>query len=143
MGDGPERHNLEELSKKLNISNRVIFTGSIPQTEVLKRTASCRLAIAPALTEFSPNYIMQSISYHKPFLISKENGLPFDVPESFVFDPRNENELESKITSILKPEKYLSAVEEVKSIDLDYEVTWNDVLSKNFEILKKVLNGSK
>jgi glycosyltransferase involved in cell wall biosynthesis len=140
MGDGPERDNLEALVRKLNMSDRVIFTGSVSQEEVMVKTASSLFAIAPALTEFNPNYILQAVSFKKPFIMSRENGLPFQVPDELLFDPKSEVELEGRLRSMLSERGYERALEIVQAIrELG---NWEDVLNANHKVFESVLNKS-
>jgi glycosyltransferase involved in cell wall biosynthesis len=136
MGDGPERGVLEKLSKKLGISNHIVFTGSVPHSEVLSRASSSLFALAPALTEFNPNYVLEAVSAGKPFLISRENGFAFNIPEDLVFDPRNGEELKERILVLLTPEGYKKAQIEVKS--LNFHWTWEDNLRSNADLIKKL-----
>lgn len=141
MGDGPEKDNLEKLTEELGIASQVVFKGNVPQEEVLKETAKSLFTLAPAVTEFNPNYVLQGLAYGKPFIISRGNGLPFEVPEEFLFDHRSEAELQTRIENLLVGEQYTKAVEKVKAIDL--KVTWEDNMRLNHEAITALLNGSK
>ncbi|MDZ4205809.1 MAG: glycosyltransferase family 4 protein [Patescibacteria group bacterium] len=141
MGDGPEKERLQTLSQSLGMDANVIFTGAISQEEVLKKTSQCLFAIAPALTEFNPNYILQGISFGKPFIISREHGLPFEVPEFLKFDARSDVDLREKITRLLTEERYREASKFIKSIDVSKN--WDDNLRENYSLLQALLNGSK
>ena len=134
MGDGPERKILEARTRALGISNQVLFTGSISQEEVLKETDTCYAGIAPALTEFNPNYILECLSRDKPFLISNENGLPFRIPEVLIFDPRNQSDFEDKLRYLLSPEGYQEAKRLVENID--FQMSWDEVIESNLELIK-------
>lgn len=134
MGEGPERDNLEALAKELGISGQVLFRGTVSQADVLEATHDALFAIAPALTEFNPNYVLQAISYGKPYLISRENGLPFAVPEEFLFDARNESELHEKISNLLSKEGYERALKRVA--ELDFHMTWEESLKENERVIK-------
>ncbi|MHB1330551.1 MAG: glycosyltransferase family 4 protein [Minisyncoccota bacterium] len=136
MGDGPERKNLEDLSKALGIKESVVFKGSVSQSSVMNETANCLFAIAPALTEFNPNYILQAISFSKPFLVNKENGFSFEVPNDFTFDPRNEQELEQRILNLIDERGYTKAQELAKNIN--FKMTWNEVLNANLDLVKSI-----
>jgi len=136
MGDGPEREALEGQARSLGLGGKVVFTGLVPETEVSKRTAESYLGLAPALTEFNPNYILQCIAYGKPFLISSEHGMPFEVPERLVFNPRDEADLENKLRNLLDREGYEHAREAL--LGLTPGTTWESVLSTNLEIIKNV-----
>ncbi len=133
MGDGPERILLEQEVKELGISHYIRFTGSISQDEVIKNTATCMFALAPALTEFNPNYILECIGFGKPFLISREHGLPFVVPDECVFNPRNHTEFEEKLSTLLTPEGY--SIVQKKVSEIHFHMSWADVLKKNEEII--------
>lgn len=140
LGDGPEKRNLEELAKKTSVSDRIIFLGQVSQDEVLKETYQCSMGIAPAFTEFNPNYILACLSMGKPFLVSRENGFPFSVPEEFLFDPRNHKEFESRLRWMLSEIGYGEAQKILESID--FHMTWDDVEAKNLEVIMTA-NGSK
>ncbi len=137
MGDGPERGNLEHMVKELGISQQVIFKGLVSQDTVLEETASCLFTLAPGVTEFNPNYVLQGLSYGKPFLISRGHGLPFPSPEMLTFDYGDRGDLVSKINQLLTPEGYEAAIEFVNN--LNYKVTWEDNLKANLQVLQQVI----
>ncbi len=135
MGDGPERKRLQSLSVELEIESRVDFIGTVPQEKVTEEIAKSRFVIAPALTEFNPNYILQCVSIGKPFLMSRENGLPFEIPKELVFDPKNAQDLESKIFNLI--EKYGEVKKKVEEIN--FKMTWEDNLKANLEAVQSLV----
>jgi len=139
MGDGPERVSLEQLTQDLGIGDKIIFTGSVSQEKVVEYTKHCLFGIAPALTEFNPNYILECIAYGKPFLMSRENGLPFNIPQQFLFDNRNSSELESRLEYMLSVEGYRKAKKEVSGIN--FQMSWDDVLKRNEEIIRSTIHA--
>lgn len=141
MGNGPEENDLKKLSHDLKLDKNIEFTGPVTLEKVLEETASSKFTIAPALTEFNPNYLLQGLSFGKPFIISREHGLPFAVPEELTFDPRSESDLSKKILALLEEENYRKAQDYVKSIGL--KVSWDDNLRQNAEAITELLKGSK
>ena len=137
MGDGPERESLKSEVKSLKLENNVVLTGAVSLEEVLEKTASCLFTIAPALTEFNPNYVLQGVAYGKPFLISRENGLPFEIPDELLINPRDEHDIAQKISNLLEKEHYQKALEYVKSIDL--KMTWDQNLAENLAQIKGII----
>lgn len=137
LGEGPERGKLEALAHSLGISDQIIFRGRVSQEVVLRETAQSLLVLAPALTEFNPNYLLQGIAYGKPFLVSRENGLPFEVREDFVFDALSEEELEQKLLNLLDKGVYEEALEWVKTLKTDG--SWEECLLANKSLLEGVL----
>ena len=137
IGDGPERNRLEELTKTLKIQTQVVFKGTIPQAEVLDLTSRCLFTLAPALTEFNPNYVLQGLSLGKPFLVSRENGLAFAVPKELTFSARSEDELRDRMEFLLNPTHYTKAQEELaKSVIV---TTWEDNLEQNIKAIKSLV----
>ncbi len=141
MGDGPEREPLEQLSRDLGIAGHVVFKGDVPHDEVLRETASALFTLAPAVTEFNPNYVLQGLSYSKPFVISTDNGLPFSVPEYLSFKYDDEQALFDRIEHLLTKEGYEEAVNFVRTID--FKMTWEENLKLNVVLVLLLLNGSK
>ncbi len=141
MGDGPERNRLEILSRQLQIESNVVFCGSVSHSEVISKTKKSLFTIAPALTEFNPNYVLQGISLGKPFIVSVENGFPFSVPDAFIFNPRNEQDLILKVKGLLTDHGYADAKKQLQNIH--FKMTWEDNLRANEEIVRSLLCGSK
>ena len=141
MGDGPEEEKLKKLTAELNLKDKVIFKGKVSQNDVLRETAKALFTLAPAVTEFNPNYVLQGLALAKPFIISAGHGLPFETPEFLTFKHDQEKELVDKINYLLTPEGYERAVNFVTS--LNFKMSWEDNLGANLKILNEVLNGSK
>ncbi len=137
MGDGPEKMKLKEVVENLKLSKNVIFTGPSSQEEVLMQTARCLFVLAPALTEFNPNYVLQGIAYEKPFLISREHGLPFTVLPELTFNPRDKEELAQKVERLLLPGAYEDAKRFVASLDL--KMSWEDNIKVNAALIRSIL----
>lgn len=135
-GDGPEREYLSMLIKELNLGEFVSLKGSVSQEEVQKATRDAYLVLAPALTEFHPNYLLEGISRGKPFLITRGHALPFAVPELFLFDPENHEEFEKKLQFLFTPEGYAVAENEVSKLSFSY--SWEENIKATSELVKTV-----
>ena len=135
-GDGPERASLEALSQSLGLGSLVQFRGNIREEEVRGLTRDCMITLAPALTEFNPNFVLRGMAYGKPFLMSRENGFPFTVPESFLFDSRNSEEFEQKLEQMLSPTGYREALQKLAKVDMPEN--WDHFLSRIASLLKTV-----
>lgn len=136
FGDGPERIHLENRVRELGMNNQIIFRGTVSQDEVMNTIKRSLITLAPALTEFNPNYVLQGISMQKPFLISCENGFSFSIPNQFTFHPRSHEEFEQKLTWILSDAGY----QEAKSLlsTIQFSQTWEENLKKNSEIIENI-----
>ncbi len=85
IGDGAERNELENLSKEFFLSQKVIFLGLIPKTEVTKWFALARASLVtfkdlPVLHTNSPNKMFDSFAAGVP-IIQSTRGWIFDLVE--------------------------------------------------------------
>ena len=136
MGSGPEEQNLLALRRTLGLENEVSMLGSVTEERVRQETENCALALAPALTEFSPNYVLRALALGKPLLVSKENGLSFKLPENFVFEAQDTNDFETKILWLLgHPKEAKSLVKAIHNLP-----KWQDVILSNVELVKNTLS---
>lgn len=69
-GDGPERHRLESLAKKLNL-NQVLFAGMVLGDELQKLIAGCSFSVFPSHAyETLGKSILESYAWEKPVIAS-------------------------------------------------------------------------
>ena len=104
------------------------------QEKLFEYIYSSWLGIGPALTEFNPNFILECLSFGKPVLISRENGLSVQLPEEFLFDAGSEQELEIKLVNFFDGRFYQKSLETVSNLQLNQ--TWQDVIESHLNVLK-------
>lgn len=86
VGDGPAKSGLEELSKKLNISDKVIFTGVAPREDVPKYYAIADIFVNASITETQGLTFIEAMASSTPivakyapnlaeFIVHGENGI--------------------------------------------------------------------
>lgn len=125
VGKGPDRESLLSLRNTLESKDGIVFQDSVPQETLFNLIRDSAVCLGPALSEFNPNFILESLSFGKPVLLSKGHGLSVDLPEKFLFDPFNQTEFEEKLTYLFNTENYAKAVEEIARIPLTQ--TWENV----------------
>lgn len=84
VGDGPERPGLEERAARLNVADRVVFTGSLPQRDALEQIRQADVFTLHALDEpGGPEafgvVISEAMELGKPVIASRCGGLPDQV----------------------------------------------------------------
>lgn len=137
IGSGPDKKSLQLLADNLRLQHRVEFLDSLPQEKLFEHIKNSAICIGPALSEFNPNFILEALSFGKPVLLSKKHGLSVDLPEEFLFDPMNKQELGNKLSQLLKPDNYAKAVSVVNSLDLNQ--TWEDVTDAHLNMIKDIV----
>lgn len=86
-GEGPMRHELEELAQRLGIRERVEFTGFLDQTELREIYARAHLFLHPSRTteakdqEGVPNAMLEAMATGLPVVATKHGGIPEAVPD--------------------------------------------------------------
>lgn len=74
IGEGPQRKELEDLAKKANIGNNVIFAGF--QSEIEKWLSAMDIFVLPSLTEGTPMSLLEAMAYGMPVVASAVGGVP-------------------------------------------------------------------
>jgi glycosyltransferase involved in cell wall biosynthesis len=80
IGDGPQRAQLEQLSRELGISETVTFTGAVPHSEMPEYLAAVDIAVAPYLGSdgfyFSPLKVMEYMAMGRATIAPMLGQLP-------------------------------------------------------------------
>ncbi|MES2953251.1 MAG: glycosyltransferase, partial [Patescibacteria group bacterium] len=133
-GDGPEFEALGKLVADRHLEEVVELWGRVSESEVALLTEEAWCTIAPAFTEFNPNFVLRGLASGVPFLISAENGLPFRVPEQFLFNARNGEQLDERLRCILSDKGHADAEQLLRELPaLD---SWATFLSKVVTFLR-------
>lgn len=135
IGKGPDENKLKEFAKTLSSKENITFLKSLPQDKLFEKIKESSIALGPALSEFNPNFILESLSFGKPVILSKNHGLSVDLPPEFTFDPMNQSDLEQKMKYLLEPLNYKQAVEKVNYIDMSQ--TWEKVTDFHLALVKE------
>lgn len=136
VGKGPDLDQLGKLVESLGLNDSVGIIPPLGQDKLFKLIAGSRFGVGPALTEFNPNFILECLSLGKPVLISQENGLSVRLPEEFLFDPANQDELESKMAGFFDDAVYGTIVKKVSELSLN--IAWQDVINRHLAIIHKL-----
>jgi len=75
IGDGPERHNLMHLTKKLGIEKDVEFLGAVPHNNIADYIAIADIAIIPSIVEASSLFMLEAMAMCKPVVATGAWGL--------------------------------------------------------------------
>ncbi len=134
IGDGPEEAAIKKQAEVLY--DRVEIIPKMDQKGLFARINAASVSLAPALTEFNPNFILESLALGKPALISRDNGLSVQLPEAMQFDPLDDNSLEFAMKRMLDPAHYQEALHFVTQLPMDQ--TWQKVVSAHADLIKKV-----
>ncbi len=135
IGKGPDENKLKDLANSVLSAEYIYFLESLPQEKLFEKVKESSVALGPALSEFNPNFILESLSFGKPVILSKNHGLSVDLPPEFIFDPMNQKDLEDKMEYLLDPDNYKMAVDKVNQIEMSQ--TWEKVTDFHLNLVKE------
>lgn len=113
IGDGSSKedfvyiNHLRELTRRLDLNHRVIFTGWLGKEELWKMYLAADLFVLPSKSEGMPNAILEALGLGLPCIGSRIPGI-IDVlrHEELLFDPLDEETLTNKLARILSDAQY-------------------------------------
>lgn len=139
VGDGPERHRLEELCRELNTCHLVKFLGKVKDTE--RVLSASDLFILPSETESFGLAALEAMAAKTPVISTNTGGIP-EVNKNgisgFLSNIGNVDEMANNAIKILSSDDILNqfktaAYEEAKKFDIHtilpkYELLYKSVI---------------
>lgn len=112
VGDGPDEQMLKDLTKELNLENRVIFTGRVDRSEVTKYRKVADIFVCPSRSEGLGNAFLSAMASYLPVVATQEGGLA-----EFIFDAQKNPDKETTAWAVEKdkPEQIANAVKDILS----------------------------
>lgn len=98
IGEGAERDNLENYVRKLNLDDKIIFTGYRKDIEELM--AIMDIFVLSSLQEGLPRVLVQAAAVGVPSIVFSVDGLPEVIKDNhngFLVKPKDVDGLASKI----------------------------------------------
>ena len=111
IGDGPRRHSLEQLARRLAVGDRVTFTGVLPSREVSARLRQSDILLAPSVTgrdgnrEGSPMVVKEASASEVVPVSTFHAGIPEIVEDGetgFLVNEKDVGGLADRLERLLK-----------------------------------------
>ena len=140
-GDYNFQKELEKLSHKLGVNDKVIFTGFISDDELLKAYSAANVFVLPTMREGLSIVTLEAMASGIPVVASNVGGLPFIVKDGvtgFLAEPENEGQLADSIIKLLLNEKLARKMgDNGKKIVRNYD--WRVIAEKTEEVYKEAI----
>ncbi len=140
VGDGPQMQYLINLTIDLEISDKVIFFGRVPDDVLEKFYAVSSVFVMPSVSEPFGITALESIASRTPTIISIQSGVSEVIKNVFKVDFWDSNQMADIILGLLK----YPAVKEIISSEAYrelYDLTWDNRADKFIGIYKELLKG--
>jgi N-acetyl-alpha-D-glucosaminyl L-malate synthase BshA len=142
VGDGPERHRLEELCRELNTCHLVKFLGKVKDTE--RVLSASDLFILPSETESFGLAALEAMAAKTPVISTNTGGIPEVNKQGvsgYLSNIGNIEEMAQNAIKILENETTLTqfknaAFEEAKKFDI------NSILPKYEAVYERVIKST-
>jgi glycosyltransferase involved in cell wall biosynthesis len=142
-GEGPERKNLEKLSHRMGLTDRIDFMGWLSEEEKLRMLCDCRMFVIPSVHEAYGMVAAEAMSYGKPVIASDTGGLPEVVGDAGVLFPVGDEErLAQEIGSLDRDQGRRMALgkaarERMKAF------TWDEIARRTASTYEELLSGRR
>ena len=122
---------------KLSDSGVILDLEGVNHEKFLEKLKNCYASILISLGDISPNFIMDTIRFNKPFILTTENGITERIKDIALFvDPLNQNEIKEKINYLLNPENYKNQVEKIRNFSFVH--SWEEIAKEFVNIYEKI-----
>ena len=143
VGKGPERENLENLAKELNIANRIKFMGRVDEVESYYKAANIL-----TLTSYYDNtgdiegfglVLVEAELRGLPVIGTNSGGIPETISDGvsgFIVGEREIEAIKEKILLLKNnPELYQKVSAAASKWAKQFD--WTDIVAKHIEVYKK------
>lgn len=93
---------LQELSKRLDVSDQVIFEGSLPHDAMFEWLDSMDLYIQPSLQEGLPRAVVEAMSRGLPCVGAHTGGIPELLGKDCIFPQKDVDAIANKLCNLKK-----------------------------------------
>lgn len=107
VGDGPLKKELEDLSEKLNIKEKIIFTGF--RSDIKEILSAVDLLVIPSLLEGFPMVTLEAMAMAKPIIATNINGITEQITDGvngILVPPKDPAALAKSVIRVLNDRDY-------------------------------------
>ncbi len=142
VGGGLEKENLENIVKKNNLQNKIIFVGRIANQEVCEYMIGSDVFVLPSLSEGFPLVILEAMASGLPIVATKVRGLSEilkDNKNGFLVDPKNSEDLFQRILILLENDQLRKEISNLNKNQAK-EYSWEKITKEIEKIYLKAIS---
>ncbi len=143
VGDGPSRSYLESEASRLGVSNRVIFTGFLPDVEMVKLMKSTDVLVVPSIYEPFGIVALEGMAAGVPVVVSDIDGLSEIISHEDngikVF-PQNPPSIFWGVDRVLSDRGLAEHLKEKGRESIEKEFSWSIIAEKTLDLYKGAIN---
>lgn len=143
-GDGRLRPELEALSERLGVADRIAFLGRLNRNAVLDEMRSADIYVQPSLTEGLPRAVIEACATAAPIVASRVGGVTELLDAKDMVPPKDARALAERILeTLIDPSRRAAMSVRNLATALEYDSTVLDARRQTFyeELRRIVING--
>lgn len=143
IGDGPERGNLEQHARDLQVQNRVEFLGALPQDQLPAHYARCGVFVLPSIREGMGLVLAEALLCGAPVIATNSGGVTDIVRDGetgLLFPERDARTLADAIEKILNDHALAQRLSETGAALVREQYTSEYVARQFIEIYARCQN---
>lgn len=129
-GDGPERKNLENLTRELRLRN-VLFFGFIGNHDLIELYYRADVCVVPSVWDEPLGLVvLEAMAAKTPVVVTRKGGIPLAVKDGvngFFVRPRNVKEIAEKVNILLSNEQLRKKIGERARQTIVERFTWEEI----------------
>jgi len=149
LGIGPDKKRLYDLTQRLHLGNKVIFSGQVTMHSYYEKLSNCDVVVNPSLKEGAVTTAFDSMSFGKPLICIDTGGYTRYFSDDYaVVIPRTSRlevieRLYDGIILLSDPEERTVKGEKARKISLQFNwdkkgaLIYNEIFTRFSEYLKK------
>ncbi len=138
VGEGPEKNNLKNLTKRLKIVSQVKFLGRKNKKELIEIYNQAKVFALPSLNEGMSNTILEAMACGLPIIATNVGGSEELIKDNGFIVPRaNVIAIKEKLKEYLESEKLIRG-HSSRSRRFVQEMEWGKVGKKYFLLYKNI-----
>jgi len=142
-GEGPERKNLERLSHRMGLTDRIDFMGWLSEEEKLSMLCNCRVFVIPSVHEAYGMVAAEAMSYGKPVIASNTGGLPEVVGNAGVLVPVGDEKRLAKELNALDGDAELRKDLGTAARERMRAFTWDEIAKRTADLYSDLVRPSR
>jgi glycosyltransferase involved in cell wall biosynthesis len=143
MGRNIQFKNLKRIKRAFNLAKKerseikLEIGSDLLQQELFEKIKNCYAVVNVSIGEISPNFILEAITFNKPFILTEENGLKDRINSLAVsVNPMNIESIKNGIISLSKSDIYKEKKQKIENFKFTH--SYKEIAEEFVTISEKI-----
>jgi glycosyltransferase involved in cell wall biosynthesis len=140
VGEGKERNNLEQIIKKLGLSDKIIFTGFC--NDIKEILYSLDVFVLPSIREGQPIALLEAMAMETPIVATDIEGVNETIVDGItgiLVPPKNPSALAEAIVCLLKDKKKAQEMGQAGRVVVEEKFNLKDKMEQHKRLYETII----